>query len=118
MSNESRCNVAWNEIPGFQTALSDYFSKNLLRLDGTPSYNVGMYSITDERRPCRSRVQVGHDIRHAILRASDTVPAYIRDENSTKDGKYVSNWIVLDKFAVQLCSMKAGGFGAIMTIKK
>lgn len=76
---------------------------------------LGFYCLTGDNqllypRVQRSREQVLRDVRNAILACN----VKIRDEDTTKNGRYVSDWIVLDKYAVCICALRRGGVGAIV----
>lgn len=77
------------------------------------------YLMTDDNellypRVMRSRAQVLRDVRNAIVHCN----VKIRDEDQTKSGQYVSDWIVLDKYAVCVCAIRRGGVGAIVETRE
>lgn len=61
-----------------------------------------------------SRAQVLSDVRSAILNSD----IKIRDEDMTKDSQYRSDWIVLDDYAMRICALRVGGYGALLEARE
>lgn len=64
--------------------------------------------------PSLVRHRVFKDVRNALVEGN----IKIVDENTTKDGQYRSDWIVLEELAFRICALRRGGFGAILELRQ
>lgn len=63
-----------------------------------------------------TRAHMVRAVRNAIVGGDDSLK--IRDEDTTKNGHYRSDWIVLDDYAMRICALRSGGYGAILEARE
>lgn len=61
-----------------------------------------------------SRKFVLTEIRNAVVDSG----IKIRDDDMTKSGQYRFDWIILDHYALRICSLRRGGYGAILEARQ
>ena len=122
----SNWHPSWSDVPGLKEALE----KGLTRVFKTGQYIPSSSKAGDRVWQFPKGINLGQEVvwplvainRDSVIRDFRNAIVHsefkIRDEDRTKNGVYVSDWIALDQVALCICSLRRGGVGMVLSWRK